>query len=63
MGRELLRLDLSRAADVLSALEDGLASPALVAVVGEIHGNPAPWTLPPAAALPYAPRRRASPAG
>ncbi|MFO1139111.1 MAG: hypothetical protein U1E41_08560 [Paracoccus sp. (in: a-proteobacteria)] len=40
MGRELLRLDLSRAADVLSALEDGLASPALVAVVGEIHGNP-----------------------
>ena len=40
MGRDLLRLDLSRAADVLSALEDGLASPALAAVVGEIHGSP-----------------------
>lgn len=40
MGRTLLRLDLSRAADVLTALEDGLCSRALAAVVGEIHGNP-----------------------
>ena len=40
MGRAILRLDLSRAADVLSALEDGLQSHALAAVVGEIHGLP-----------------------
>lgn len=40
-GRDLLRLDLTRPADVLAALEDGLQSRALAAVVGEIHG-PAP---------------------
>lgn len=40
MGRDMLRLDLTRAADVLSALEDGLASRAISAVVGEIHGSP-----------------------
>lgn len=38
-GRPLLRADLPRATDVLAALEDGLASPALAAVVGEIHGE------------------------
>lgn len=40
MGRRLLRLDLTRPADVLAALEDGLQSRALAAVVGEIHGSP-----------------------
>ena len=40
IGREFLRLDLSRAPDVLTAMEDGLQAP-LAAVVGEIHGNPA----------------------
>ncbi|SMO63291.1 hypothetical protein [Paracoccus laeviglucosivorans] len=40
MGRALIRLDLTRPADVLSALEDGLQSHALAAVVGEIHGAP-----------------------
>ncbi|WJS83800.1 hypothetical protein [Paracoccus sp. TOH] len=40
MGRDLLRLDLSRPADVLAALEDGLQGRALAAVVGEIHGSP-----------------------
>ncbi|MDS9467651.1 hypothetical protein RGQ15_08700 [Paracoccus sp. MBLB3053] len=40
MGRILLRLDLMRASDVLSALEDGLQSHALAAVIGEIHGAP-----------------------
>lgn len=39
MGRDLLRLDLTRPADVLAALEDGLQSRALAAVVGEIHGH------------------------
>lgn len=40
-GRALLRLDLTRPADVLAALEDGLQGRALAAVVGEIHGSPA----------------------
>ncbi|MTH65393.1 hypothetical protein [Paracoccus shanxieyensis] len=40
MGRALIRLDLTRPADVLTALEDGLQSHALAAVVGEIHGMP-----------------------
>lgn len=40
MGRALLRLDLTRAQDVLAALEDGLESRALAAVVGELHGCP-----------------------
>ena len=39
-GRSLLRLDLSRAVDVLAGMEDGLMAP-LAAVVGEIHGDPA----------------------
>ncbi|WP_258869727.1 hypothetical protein [Paracoccus thiocyanatus] len=38
MGRDLLRLDLTRPVDVLAALEDGLQGRALAAVVGEIHG-------------------------
>lgn len=41
IGRELLRADLSRPADVLTAMEDALASPAFAAVVGEIWGDPA----------------------
>lgn len=45
MGRALIRLDLTRPADVLSALEDGLQSHALAAVVGEIHGAPAALTF------------------
>ncbi|MTH78573.1 ImuA family protein [Paracoccus aestuariivivens] len=40
MGRSLLRIDLTRPTDVLSAMEDGLQSRALAAVVGEIHGTP-----------------------
>lgn len=40
MGRDLLRLDLSRPADVLAAMEDGLRSRAIAAVVGELHGDP-----------------------
>lgn len=40
MGRALLCVDLSRPADVLSAMEDGLSCPALSAVVGEIWGDP-----------------------
>ena len=43
-GRPLLRADLSRATDVLAALEDGLSSPALAAVVGEIHGDAPSFT-------------------
>ncbi|MBV0893091.1 hypothetical protein KTN05_14795 [Paracoccus sp. Z118] len=35
--RPLLRVNLSRPVDVLAALEDGLACPALSAVVGELH--------------------------
>ncbi|MDP5307571.1 hypothetical protein [Paracoccus spongiarum] len=41
IGRELLRADLSRPADVLTAMEDALASLAFAAVVGEIWGDPA----------------------
>lgn len=41
VGRALLRADLSRPADVLTAMEDALASPAFTAVVGEIWGDPA----------------------
>lgn len=37
----LLRADLSRPADVLTAMEDALSSPAFAAVVGEIWGDPA----------------------
>lgn len=39
-GRPMLRLDLTRPADVLDALEDALRSRALAAVVGELHGTP-----------------------
>ncbi len=41
LGRWLLRADLSRPADVLTAMEDALACPAISAVVGEIWGDPA----------------------
>ena len=41
IGRALLRADLSRPADVLTAMEDALASPAIAGVVGEIWGDPA----------------------
>lgn len=41
LGRALLRADLPRPADVLTAMEDSLASPAFAAVVGEIWGDPA----------------------
>lgn len=41
IGRALLRADLSRPADVLTAMEDALSSPAFAAVVGEIWGDPA----------------------
>lgn len=41
IGRVLLRADLSRAADVLTAMEDALSCSALAAVVGEIWGDPA----------------------
>lgn len=40
VGRSLLRLDLTRAVDVLAGMEEGLRTP-LAAVVGEIHGDPA----------------------
>lgn len=40
MGRTLLWLDLGPPHEVLAALEDGLQSRALSAVVGEIHGSP-----------------------
>ncbi|TRW99614.1 hypothetical protein FNJ84_02750 [Paracoccus sp. M683] len=40
-GQSLLLVELSRPADVLMALEDGLRCPALSAVVGEIWGDPA----------------------
>lgn len=40
-GLALLRIEMSRAADVLAAMEDGLACPALGGVVGEIWGDPA----------------------
>ncbi len=39
-GPEVLRVALSRPADVLQAMEDGLACTALSAVIGEIWGNP-----------------------
>ena len=38
--RPLLRVDVSRAADVLMAMEDGLRCTALAGVVGEIWGDP-----------------------
>lgn len=41
LGRAMLRVDLSRPADVLSAIEDALSCPAIAVVVGEIWGAPA----------------------
>ena len=41
LGRALLRVDASRPADVLSAMEDALSCPAIDAVVGEMWGDPA----------------------
>lgn len=41
VGRMLVRVDLPRPADVLTAMEDALSCPALAAVVGEIWGDPA----------------------
>ncbi|WVX51632.1 hypothetical protein ROLI_047340 (plasmid) [Roseobacter fucihabitans] len=39
--RPIITVDLSRAADVLWALEDGLRCRALAAVIGEVWGDPA----------------------
>ncbi|MEM8536690.1 MAG: hypothetical protein AAGF56_02390 [Pseudomonadota bacterium] len=40
LARPIIMVDLSRAADVLWAMEDGLRCRALAAVVGEIWGDP-----------------------
>ena len=40
MARPILRVDLSRAADVLWAMEDGLRCKKLGAVIGEVWGDP-----------------------
>jgi protein ImuA len=39
-GRPIIRVDASRPADVLWAMEEGLRCAALAAVIGEIWGNP-----------------------
>ena len=39
-GRPIIKVDLSRAADVLWAMEDGLRCKTLAAVIGEVWGDP-----------------------
>nr|WP_286193617.1 hypothetical protein [Boseongicola sp. H5] len=39
-GQQVIRVDLSRPADVLWAMEEGLRCRALTGVIGEIWGNP-----------------------